>query len=102
MQYYEVIEEITSPDNVMRMGELLALQSLKFMCGHKQLHRMYANYDKIMRKPKLNKGEKETLNCYMQGIGFVQQAKMLSLNPSTIWKRRKSMQNKYLAIVDTL
>ena len=40
---YEVFEEIIFPDNVMRMGELLALQSLKFMCGHKQLHRMYAN-----------------------------------------------------------
>ena len=39
----EVFEEIISPDNVMRMGELLALQSLKFMCGHKHLHRMYAN-----------------------------------------------------------
>ena len=37
---YEVFEEIISPDNVMRMGELLALQSLKFMCQHKHLHRM--------------------------------------------------------------
>ena len=83
MQYYEVFEEIISPDNVMRMGELLALQSLKFMCGHKQLHRRYANYDNIMRKLKLNKGEKETLNCYIR-------------------RRRKSMQNKYLAIVDNL
>ena len=199
---YEVFEEIISPDNVMRMGELLALQSLKFMCGHKHLHRMYANlardidykdipgyvltdsydlaqsaalflldymgksiydtcidkksnkvftikrlgykhlchllyeewklkrytgsiedlnkseepytefeqeykgdytkYDKIMRKLNLNKGEKETLNCYMQGIGFVQQAKMFSLNPSTIWRRRKSIQNKYLAIANRL
>ena len=27
----------------MRMGELLALSALKFMCGHKMLHRMYAN-----------------------------------------------------------
>lgn len=35
---YEVFEETISPDNVMRMGELLALQSLKFMCGHKQSH----------------------------------------------------------------
>lgn len=27
----------------MRMGELLALSALKFMCEHKMLHRMYAN-----------------------------------------------------------
>ena len=62
----------------------------------------YTRYDKIMKKLKLNKGEKETLNCYMQGIGFVQQANMLSLNPSTIWRRRKSIKNKYLNIVHTL
>ena len=40
---YEIFDEKISPDNVMRMGELLALGALKFMCGHKMLHRMYAN-----------------------------------------------------------
>ncbi len=40
---YEMLDEKISPDNVMRMGELLALSALKFMCGHKMLHRMYAN-----------------------------------------------------------
>ena len=49
-----------------------------------------------MRKLKLNKVEKEILNCYMQG------ASMLSLNSSTIWRRRKSMQNKYLANIENI
>ena len=40
---YEILDEKISSDNVMRMGELLALSALKFMCGHKMLHRMYAN-----------------------------------------------------------
>ena len=40
---YEILDEKISPENVMRMGELLALSALKFMCGHKMLHRMYAN-----------------------------------------------------------
>ena len=40
---YEILDEKISPDNVMRMGEPLALSALKFMCGHKMLHRMYAN-----------------------------------------------------------
>ena len=40
---YEILDEKISPDNVMRMGELLALSALKIMCGHKMLHRMYAN-----------------------------------------------------------
>ncbi|MDI9487223.1 MAG: hypothetical protein QM214_04870 [Bacillota bacterium] len=41
---YEILDEKISPDNVMRMGELLALSALKFMCGHKMLHRMYVDY----------------------------------------------------------
>ena len=40
---YEILDEKISPENVMRIGELLALSALKFMCEHKMLHRMYAN-----------------------------------------------------------
>ena len=50
----------------------------------------YTKYDEIMEKLNLNKGEKETIECY-----FV-------LNLSTIWRRRKSAQMKYLAIAETL
>ena len=32
---YEILDEKISPENVMRIGELLALSALKFMCGHK-------------------------------------------------------------------
>ena len=186
---YEILDEKISPDNVMRMGELLALSALKIMCGHKMLHRMYANlardidykdldgyvltdsydlaqeaalflcgymgksyairrmcskilchklyeewkikrytdstedlhrnqepfadfeqeqetdytkYDEIMEKLNLNKGEKETIECYMAGIGFTEQAKLFALNLSTIWRRRKGAQMKYLAIAETM
>ena len=40
---YEVLEEKISPDNIVRIGELLALGALKYMCGHKMLHGMYAD-----------------------------------------------------------
>ena len=199
---YEILDEKISPENVMRIGELLALSALKFMCEHKMLHRMYANlardidyknlegytftdsydlaqeaalflcrymgksvfdtcidpksgktyairrmcskilchklyeewkikrytesaedlyrnqepfadfdqkqetdytkYDEIMEKLNLNKGEKETIECYMAGIGFTEQAKLFALNLSTIWRRRKSAQMKYLTIAETL
>ena len=55
-----------------------------------------------MEKLNLNKGEKETIECYMAGIGFTEQAKLFGLNLSTIWRRRKSAQMKYLAIAETL
>lgn len=199
---FEIFNENISSYNVMRMGELLALSALKFICRHKMLHRMYANlardidykaldgyaltdsydlaqeaamflcgyigrsvydtcidpksgkiytirkmcskllchklyeiwkvkhntqsmedlsrskepysefeqkeesdytkYDEIMEKLKLSKGEKETLDCYMAGIGFTKQAALFALNLSTIWRRRHSIQMKYLAIAHTL
>ena len=37
------LEEKISPDNIVRIGELLALGALKYMCGHKMLHGMYAD-----------------------------------------------------------
>ena len=40
---YEVLEEKISPDNIVRIGELLALGALKYMCRHKMLHGMYAD-----------------------------------------------------------
>ena len=40
---YAIFDEKISPENVMRMEELLALSALNFMCGHKILQRMYAN-----------------------------------------------------------
>lgn len=51
---YEILDEMISPDNVMRIGELLALSALKFMCGHKMLHRMYANLARDIDYKNLN------------------------------------------------
>ncbi len=48
-----------------------------------------------------SKGEK-TLDCYMAGIGISRQAALYALNLSTIWRRRHSIQMKYLAIAHTL
>ena len=62
----------------------------------------YTTYDAILERLDLSKGEKETIDCYMAGIGFSEQARLLSLNLSTIWRRRKSAQIKYLAIAETL
>ena len=53
-----------------------------------------------MEKLNLNKGEKETIECYMAGIGFTEQAKLFALNLYTIWRRRKSAQMKYLSIAE--
>ena len=56
------------------------------------------NVERIINKMKLNKGQKKTLFCYMAGMRFVQIAHHLSVNLSTVWRHRKQLQQKYLAL----
>ena len=62
----------------------------------------YTKYDEILSKLNLTKEEKETIDGYMAGISVTQQAKLFNVYNSTIWRRRKRVQDKYLAIEVTL
>jgi len=53
------------------------------------------NIDNTIAKMHLNKGQLETLNCYMAGMTFVEIAQFLSVNLSTVWRRRLQLQQKY-------
>ena len=53
------------------------------------------NVEVIIDEMQLNKGQLETLNCYMAGMRFVEIAKFLSVNNATVWKRRQQLQQKY-------
>lgn len=55
----------------------------------------YTIYDTIIAQMGLTKGQIETLNCYMAGMGFVDIAEYLQVNLSTVWRRRKQMQQIY-------
>ena len=48
---------------------------------------------------RLTIAETETLNHYMAGLGFVEIAQMQNVNNTTVWRRRKSIQKKYLRYV---
>ncbi|MDD3831747.1 MAG: hypothetical protein PHW00_03735 [Clostridia bacterium] len=50
----------------------------------------------ILEKMQLNKGQLETLNCYMSEMGFVETARFLSVNLSTVWRRRLQLQQIYI------
>ena len=62
----------------------------------------YKRYDEILSKLNLTKEEKETIDGYMAGISVTQQARIFNVYNSTIWRRRKRVQDKYLAIEVTL
>ena len=55
---------------------------------------------KIIRKMKLTKGERQTLDCYIAGMRFVEIADKLKIDRSNVWRRRERIQNKYNEIKD--
>ena len=59
----------------------------------------YTKVDTIIHQMRLTVAEKETLNYYMAGRGFVAIAQMQNVNNTTVWRRRKSIQKKYLRYV---
>ena len=59
----------------------------------------YTKVDTIIHQMRLTVAEIETLNHYMAGLGFVEIAQMQNVNNTTVWRRRKSIQKKYLRYV---
>ena len=58
----------------------------------------YTAADKIVEAMHLTEGEKDTLNCYLGGMTYCETARFLSVNFTTVWRRRQSIQRKYLAL----
>ena len=59
----------------------------------------YTKVDTIIHQMRLTVAETETLNHYMAGLDFVEIAQMQNVNNTTVWRRRKSIQKKYLRYV---
>ena len=55
---------------------------------------------KVIRKMKLTKGERQTLDCYIAGMRFSEIADKLKIDRSNVWRRRERIQNKYNAVKD--
>ena len=55
--------------------------------------------DTIITQMHLTIVETETLNHYMAGLGFVEIVQMQNVNNTTVWRRRKSIQKKYLRYI---
>ncbi len=56
----------------------------------------YTVCDTIISKMNLKQGELDTLNCYMAGMTYCEIARFLDVNFSTVWRRRMSLQKKYM------
>ena len=71
------------------------VKPLDLVIEPKQDNEDYTTVDTMIEKMQLADYEIETLNCYMAGLGFVEIARLLQVSNPTIWRRRKSIQNKY-------
>lgn len=56
----------------------------------------YTAVDGLISKMKLTAAEYETLCAYMAGLTYLEVTRLLNVNRTTIWRRQKSIQKKYL------
>ena len=64
-----------------------------------EIEEQQKSVEKTIRKMKLTKAERDVLNCYMEGMTFVQIARYLCIDNSTVWHRRQRLQIKYMAAI---
>ncbi len=55
--------------------------------------------DEIIERMNLAEEEKQTLLCYMSGMGYVEIAKYFEVTNTTIWYRRQRIQRKYKSLM---
>ncbi len=55
----------------------------------------YTAYDEIIEKSHITDKELDVLNCYMSGMEFVETARFLGINNSTVWRRQQSAKRKF-------
>lgn len=56
----------------------------------------YTAVDGLIAKMKLTAAEYDTLCAYMAGLTYLEVTRLLNVNRTTIWRRQKSIQKKYL------
>ncbi len=59
----------------------------------------YTVVDGLIAKMKLTIAEYETLCAYMAGLTYLDVTRLLNVNRTTIWRRRMSLQRKYLVSI---
>lgn len=56
----------------------------------------YTVVDGLIAKMKLTAAEYDTLCAYMAGLTYLEVTRLLNVNRTTIWRRKMSIQKKYM------
>ena len=60
----------------------------------------YTGVDGLISKMKLTAAEYETLCAYMAGLTYLEVTRLLNVNRTTIWRRKMSIQKKYMLVTN--
>lgn len=111
---------------ITKYGKVVSIKSACYRCADNYLQKQYTRYmantislderitsesetilddeqkndytvvDGLIAKMKLTAAEHETLCAYMAGLTYLEVTRILNVNRTTIWRRQKSIQKKYL------
>lgn len=111
---------------ITKYGKVVSIKSACYRCSDNYLQKQYTRYmantislderitsesetilddeqkndytvvDGLIAKMKLTAAEYETLCAYIAGLTYLEVTRILNVNRTTIWRRQKSIQKKYL------
>ena len=62
----------------------------------------YTAVDALIERMNLTQGEYDVLCAYMSGLTYLEVTQLLTVNRTTIWRRRMSLQRKYTLATNSL
>lgn len=62
----------------------------------------YTTVDALIERMHLTQGEYDVLCAYMSGLTYLEVTQLLTVNRTTIWRRRMSLQRKYTLATNSL
>lgn len=62
----------------------------------------YTAVDALIERMNLTQGEYDVLRSYMSGLTYLEVTQLLTVNRTTIWRRRMSLQRKYTLATNSL
>lgn len=83
--------------NTISLDERIAAESETILDDEQKTD--YTVVDGLISKMKLTAAEYETLCAYMAGLTYLEVTRLLNVNRTTIWRRRMSIQRKYLVSI---
>ena len=82
------------------INDIVALSRISFIDD--ESNNDYTTVDALIKRMHLTQGEYNVLCAYMSGLTYLEVTQLLTVNRTTIWRRRMSLQRKYTLATNSL